>query len=164
MELIPYNSISPEGAGEVGRSLNALLANYQIYQKNLLKLLWNRQLKGFLDLHQKMNRVYQLSHFNIHQIANKIMALGEEPMVQAQPGLLPSIVKIQALQEVQGFEDTVYHVIHMTNQLLEEVREVFMVAADYEEKQTMIMMQHLAHQLHMTIAVFTGVRASLSQK
>ncbi|MCB0846207.1 MAG: hypothetical protein KDE26_23310, partial [Bacteroidetes bacterium] len=121
MELIPYNSISPEGADEVGKSLNVLLANYQLYQKNLMKMLWSRRLKGFLDLHQKINRIYQLSHFNIHQIAEKVMALGEEPSVHVQSTLLPAIVKIQTLQKVEHFEEAVYQVIHMTNQLLEEV-------------------------------------------
>ena len=158
MELIPYNSISPEGADEVGKSLNVLLANYQLYQKNLMKMLWSRRLKGFLDLHQKINRIYQLSHFNIHQIAEKVMALGEEPSVHVQSTLLPAIVKIQTLQKVEHFEEAVYQVIHMTNQLLEEVKDVFVIAAEYEEKQTMIVLQHLAHQLSMTIAVFTGVR------
>ena len=159
MDLIPYNdSLSSDGAQEIGRRLNILLANYQIYQRNLRKISWNRRLRGFLDLNDKVERIYNLSQFNINQIAERVIHYGEEPMVADAPSLLPAVVKLQALQEVRGFEEAIYAVINLSNQLLEEAKEVFLIAAEYEEETTMAMMTQLGHQMTMTIAVFTGIR------
>lgn len=158
MDLIPYNPINPQEGEELAEKLNELLVDYQIYQKNLLSLHWNRSLKGFLDLSDKIHKMNQLSNFNIEQIAGKIMNMGYEPTVFDQPSLLPVTTRVRSIAKVTSFEEAISTIIYTSNQLLETVKEVFYTAAEIEEKQTMVMMQHLAHQLSFAIGVFTGVR------
>ena len=61
------------------KSLNILLANYQVYYQNVRGLHWNIKGKNFFDLHVKFEENYTDSQEKVDMIAERILTLGGAP-------------------------------------------------------------------------------------
>jgi starvation-inducible DNA-binding protein len=65
---------------ELNKSLNELLANFQIYYQNLRGLHWNIKGKSFFELHIKFEELYIDSQEKIDLIAERILTLEGTPL------------------------------------------------------------------------------------
>ena len=162
MQLIPYNQLSPEGKENLAVALDELLIDYQIYHENIQKIHWDQQYRSYLDLSQKVEILYKVTDANKQVLAEKILELGKNPTSLNQGSVALMKSRMSQLQEVQNFDEAIFAIVQSSGQLLETVQEVFYLAAEYDEKQTMAMMNRLAQQLHFTIWVFSSVRSAMN--
>jgi len=162
MDLINFDKTSPEQREELAERLDDLLRNYEVYHNNIRKIHWDRQLNPFLDFNQKVDFLHKVSAHTQDNIAEQVLSLGKSPSIgETSPSYLPSNTYIQVLQEINGFEDAVLAIIRNSQELLKEVKEIFYLAAEYNEQSTMNQMSSLAQQLSMTVFVFSSVRLSM---
>jgi len=80
--MAPKNHIGleTEQTLSVAKSLNTLLANFQIYYQNSRGLHWNLKGKNFFELHVKFEELYTDSQLKIDEIAERILTLGVQPL------------------------------------------------------------------------------------
>ena len=160
MELISYNSLNPEKAEKLAQAMDEVLVDYQIYQQNIRKIQWDQRLRPYLDLSQKVNILYGVTEANTHNLARQILKLGHSPTTVSNGSTALMKSHMTQIQEVRNFDEAIYGIIHTSGQLLEAVQEVFYLAAEYEEKQSLAMMGQLAQQLNFTIWAFSSVRSA----
>lgn len=159
MDLINYERRSPEQREELAERLDDLLQNYEAYHNNIRRINWDKELFPYLDFKQKVDFLHKVSRSSQDRIAEQVFQLGKSPSLGIQrPSYLPTKLYIQQVEEFQGFEHAVQTLIQTSRQLLDEVRDIFYLAAEYQEESTMEQMSVLASQLSMTAFVFSSVR------
>ena len=155
MQLIPYQ---PEGSEEIADKMESLFAEYQIYEQNVQKIMWEPKLRPFLDFSEKVDRLYYFTHQNTHILAEQLMKWGHNPHSSSAEMMGLSLTNVQAIGEVVNFDEAVASIITMSQQLLAEVQDVFYTAAAYEEKSSMELMARFAWQLNFAMSIFHQVR------
>lgn len=75
-----YLEIEKDKLTSVARSLNSLLANYQVYYQNLRNYHWNVTGQHFFDLHQQFEDLYNVARENIDEVAERILTLRQKPV------------------------------------------------------------------------------------
>jgi len=65
---------------ELGKELNQLLSNYQVFYQNLRGFHWNIKGKEFFELHAKFEELYNDAVLKIDEIAERILTLGSTPL------------------------------------------------------------------------------------
>ena len=155
MQLVPYQ---PEGTEEIASKMESLFSEYQIYEQNVQKIMWEPKLRPYLDFGEKVDRLYYFTHQNTHILAQQLMQWGYNPQASSQDILALSVTNIQALGEVTNFDEAIKSIVQMSQQLLAEVQEVFYTAAAYEEKNSMELMTRFAWQLKFAMSIFRQVR------
>lgn len=151
-------SYQPNGKEQVAEKLEALLADLQVYEKNIHRLMWAKPLRPYFDLGEKVDRLYHITHENTLRIGEQLLAMGRAP----EPGeqIPPALIKpqVHSVAAVRQYDDAISTILNGSRQLLKTVRTTFFTAAHYEEKQTMEMMARLAFKLSFAIRVFTHER------
>lgn len=159
MELIRYEGLNPEGAEELAQKLDELLAEYHVYESNLHKIHYDRKLRPFLDLSEKVSRLYGLTQHNRNHIAEQVLRLGFQPTDYSLHNTQALIkTSVSQIQHINGFEGAVFSLLHTSHQLLDSVKEVFYLSAELKEKNTMAIMGQLAQQLTFAIGILASVR------
>ncbi len=158
MDLIRSQSFSGD-AQDLVNKVDGLLTDYEIYHRNLRRLHWDQSLRPFLDFSDKLEKLYHVADDSKHALAEQLMSLGGAPDLQNidVAHLLPQ-TRLNALREVRGFDDAIRSILQNSSSLLEEVKEVFMLATELNEGATQQLMTGLMNQLGFTMAVFNGVR------
>ena len=66
------------------KTLDKLLASYQVYYQNLRNFHWNVEGENFFDLHAKFEKLYKDARVKIDEIAERILTLRHRPGVRRQ--------------------------------------------------------------------------------
>ncbi|MCB0611276.1 MAG: DNA starvation/stationary phase protection protein [Lewinella sp.] len=61
------------------KTLDKLLASYQVYYQNLRNFHWNVEGENFFDLHAKFEKLYKDARVKIDEIAERILTLRHRP-------------------------------------------------------------------------------------
>lgn len=164
MELVRHSSLNPEHAGQLVEKLDTLLADYETYTHNIRNIHWNPRLRPHLDLSEKVSRLYYFAGQSKEAIAERIISLGYAPGQMAYEHEMDfsdmddKPMRINKVREVRNYDGAIYAIIHTSQELLEEVKEVFLLAASYKEKDTIELTGNLAQQLLFTIGIFAATR------
>jgi len=159
MDLINFESTSPEQRDELADRLDELLQNYEVYHNNVRRIHWEKSLHPFLDLNGKVDFLHKVSSSTQDDIAEQVLDLGKSPSIgTSTPSYLPSKLWIPTVEMVDGFDHAIHVLVSTSRTLLDEVKDIFYLAAEYEENSTMDLMNKLAQQLSMTAIVFSSVR------
>lgn len=155
MQLIPHQA---DGQDEIVPKMEALFAEYQMYEQNVQKLMWEPRLRPYLDFSEKVDLLYHYTHQNTHILAEQLMNWGQNPQEASIDPLGLSRTNVQAVGEVRNFDDAVRSIIQMSHELLQVVQETFYTAAAYNEKSSMQLMARFAWQLQFAMSIFHQVR------
>ncbi|MEL6251387.1 MAG: Dps family protein [Bacteroidota bacterium] len=71
--------LDSQKAIQLAKSLNELLANYQVFYMNVRGYHWNIKGEKFFELHAKFEELYADLQIKIDEIAERILTLGETP-------------------------------------------------------------------------------------
>jgi starvation-inducible DNA-binding protein len=161
MNPVPYQGgLSPEASEQVSNGLDILLADYHIYQQNLRKMQWNHNTRVFFNLEEQLSELYGSTDASTDIIAERILQLGYAPTSTVGEALVKS--NIEALQEgFNNYNDLFMRVIQDTHALIQQVREVFQIASNYKDQQTIVLLGELGKFLNYNIWLFSSMRASL---
>lgn len=108
-----YLGLNEEKTKKTVKSLNRLLANYQIYYQNLRNFHWNIVGHNFFDLHEKFEELYEDAREKIDEIAERILVLRHHPMSR-----MSAYLKYAEVAESEiGTDDE-----HMVEEVLENHR------------------------------------------
>ncbi|MEO0896539.1 MAG: hypothetical protein AAFY71_09090 [Bacteroidota bacterium] len=159
MDLINFENTTPEQRDELAERLDELLQNYEVYHNNVRRIHWDKGLHPFLDMNGKVDFLHKVSSNTQDELAEQVLDLGKTPSIGTiTPNYLPSKLWIPSVEFVEGFDHAIQLLVSTSRTLLDEVKDIFYLAAEYEENSTMDLMNKLAQQLSMTAVVFSSVR------
>ena len=92
--------IDNDKAVDLGKALNKLLADYQMFYQNLRGLHWNIKGKEFFELHLKFEELYDDAVIKIDEIAERILTLEVEPL-----HTFSDYIKHSDIKEAQSISD-----------------------------------------------------------
>lgn len=162
MNPIPnQGGLSPEASEQVSNGLDILLADYHVYQQNLRRMQWNQHTRVFFALEEQLGELYASTDASSDIIAERILQLGHSPTTTVGEAL--SKANMEVLET--GFEDyneLFMRVIDDTHELIHQVRDVFIIANNYKDQNTIILLEELGKFLNYNIWLFSSMRASLN--
>lgn len=123
---------------ELGKKLNSLLANYQIFYMNLRGFHWNIKGEKFFELHVKFEELYNDVLLKIDEIAERIVTIGVTPLHSYSSFL--SEAKIKEHTDVTDGKQCVTHIVDDFGVLLELERELLAMSGDAEDEGTNALM------------------------
>jgi starvation-inducible DNA-binding protein len=128
-----YLNIKPETVEDTVKSLNQLLADYQIYYQNLRRFHWNISGENFFDLHDKFEDLYNDAKVNIDEIAERILTLRKKPM-----STLELYMKHSNLKETEANSSTemVAAILNDHRVIIENLRKVITEASEVNDEGT----------------------------
>ena len=98
MKTLDYLQLNASATDNVVKSLQQLLADFQVYYTNLRGFHWNIQGPDFFVLHSKFEDLYNDAAEKIDEIAERILTLGGVPANKFSDYL--KISKIKEVGEV----------------------------------------------------------------
>ncbi len=149
MSLLPYHTFPSEDAEQVASKLESLLAELEVYERNVRTLCLDRKLRPYLDFSQKLNFLHQFSRNHADLVSDRMVQLGYD--FHYQPEIHPVLTKVGALGPTSDYQETIFGLTRTTEQVLESIRETFEIATSYQDAATMSILSTLAQ--HMTIAL-----------
>lgn len=128
-----YLNIKPETVEKTVKSLNQLLADYQIYYQNLRRFHWNISGENFFDLHTKFEELYNEAKVNIDEIAERILTLRKRPMSTLKEYMEHSHIKETSADNAM---DMVKAILGDHKVLIQNLRQVIAEASEAEDEGT----------------------------
>lgn len=141
--------INQEQANELQKSLNALLANFQMYYQNLRGFHWNIKGKNFFELHLKFEELYNDSQEKIDMIAERILTLGYQPLHTFKD--YSKAATIKAAKNVSKDTDIMENIIESLGTLLTIERDILNLADEADDEGTNSMMSDFISEQEKTV-------------
>jgi len=141
--------LSNDYVKNVAKSLNSLLADYEIYYQNLRGFHWNIKGKDFFVLHAKFEELYNEAAENIDEIAERILTLGELPVHSYSEFL--QLAQIKEAKNVTEGKKSVEITLENLNQLVSKKREIIKEAANNGDDGTVTLLSDILTKEEKTI-------------
>lgn len=129
--------------------LNDLLANYQIFYQNLRAMHWNIKGPKFFELHTKFAEFYSDALLKIDEIAERILALGNQPL-----HTFSDYIKHSEIAEVRNINDahkSVKIIINNLSTLLKKEREILVLSSELDDEGTNSLMSDYIKEHEKTL-------------
>jgi starvation-inducible DNA-binding protein len=133
----------------VTKSLNDLLANYQLFYQNLRGFHWNIQGKEFFELHLKFEELYNDAVLKIDEIAERILTLEDVPLHAFSDYLTHS--EITEAKDISNGIEGVQITVSNFSVLIKKERDILALAADANDEGTVSLMSDYIVQTEKTI-------------
>lgn len=162
MQLAEFKSYHPEEADRLAGKLDDLLLNFKIFHENVRHFHWNRRLRFFLELGPKLAILDHVTTENTSNVAEHLLELGYTPTYQPEISGL-SFTHVRPVEAVpHTLTPTLEALIISCEELLEIVEEVWEMARDINEPNTMELMAGFVMQLRYAIHVFGSTRLAFN--
>lgn len=151
MNNIGLNTIK---ANELSKSLNDLLANYQLLYTNVRGFHWNVKGEKFFELHVKFEELYDDLILKIDEIAERILTLGSEPEYRFTKYLTVSEIK-EASQTSDGMKN-VEIIVESLSILIAKQRKILSLSEDAMDEGTNSLMSDYIREQEKSIWMYTA--------
>ena len=138
MKTLDYLHLDESAAGKLVRSLQQLLADFQVHYMNLRGFHWNIQGHGFFVLHSKFEEMYDDTAEKVDQIAERILMLGGVPSNK-----FSEYLKVARVKEVSGVscgDEALKNILDTYGHLIDEERKLLSLASGAGDEATVALM------------------------
>lgn len=146
----------PQNSHIIAEALDHLLADIELYGKNIKSLKWTPGLRHFPQLQGMLDPLYQATNVGTEMLASRMIDLGARPL----PGDSIATQHLSAALPVESFAEATWQVIEDSQLLLQAIRETFDIAAEYDDQPTMRILMQAAHYVQNTIWSFSALRSA----
>ncbi|TNE53962.1 MAG: DNA starvation/stationary phase protection protein [Bacteroidetes bacterium] len=134
------------------KKLNQLLASYQVHYQNLRSLHWNIKGSNFFELHLKYEELYTRTQDIIDELAERILALGFQPLSQFRTYLEHSVIPENKIIE-DGKEGMTY-LVQAQEALLKLEQNLLQESGEADDEGTNSLMSDLIREKDKTSWMF----------
>lgn len=122
----------------LSKSLNTLLADFQVFYMNTRGFHWNIKGVQFFELHIKFEELYSLLVIKIDEIAERIQTIGFVPFHSFESYLKNSTIK--PVENVSDGVKAIEHIVTSLASLIKSEREVMTLANEANDEGTSALM------------------------
>jgi starvation-inducible DNA-binding protein len=119
---------------ELGKELNLLLSNYQIFYQNLRGFHWNIKGKEFFELHAKFEELYNDAVLKIDEIAERILTLGSTPLHSFTDFL--ALTEVKEAKNIAEGKKAVSTILENIATLIKRERKILALSGEAEDEGT----------------------------
>ena len=141
--------IDKNKAAELSKSLNQLLADYELFYQNLRGFHWNIKGKEFFELHTKFEELYDDAFIKIDEIAERILTLEGEPLHTYTDYL--KVSKIKEARNITNGVKGVEIIVNNFSTLIHTEREILDLASEANDEGTVSLMSDYITQTEKTL-------------
>lgn len=141
--------IDKNKAAELSKSLNQLLADYELFYQNLRGFHWNIKGKDFFELHTKFEELYDDAFIKIDEIAERILTLEGEPLHTYTDYL--KVSKIKEARNITNGVKGVEIIVNNFSTLIHTEREILDLASEANDEGTVSLMSDYITQTEKTL-------------
>lgn len=141
--------IEKKKARQLGKELNNLLANYQIFYQNLRGLHWNIKGENFFELHTKFEELYDDAVIKIDEIAERVLTLEAEPLHTFSDYL--KVAQIKEEKSVTNGLSGVKIIVNNFSALILKERKILQIASEANDEGTASLMSDYISQTEKTL-------------
>lgn len=134
---------------ELNKSLNELLANFQVYYQNLRGLHWNIKGKSFFELHIKFEELYTDSQEKIDLIAERILTLEGTPLHTFSDYI--ELAKVPVGKNISNDNKSVELVVNSLTELIAIERNILDQSDEANDEGTNAMMSDFISEQEKTV-------------
>ncbi|MBL8003769.1 MAG: DNA starvation/stationary phase protection protein [Candidatus Kapabacteria bacterium] len=125
-------------AEKLSKSLNNLLADFQVFYMNTRGFHWNIKGVQFFELHLKFEELYSLLVIKIDEIAERIQTIGFIPCHSFESYLKLSSIK--SVENVSNGVKAIEHILASLSILIKAEREIMSLAQEANDEGTSALM------------------------
>ena len=138
MKTLDYLQLNASATDNVVKSLQQLLADFQVYYTNLRGFHWNIQGPDFFVLHSKFEDLYNDAADKIDEIAERILTLGGVPANKFSDYL--KISKIKEVGEDNCGSEALKNILDSYKYLIGEERTILSLASEAGDEVTVALL------------------------
>lgn len=125
-------------AEKLSKSLNNLLADFQVFYMNTRGFHWNIKGVQFFELHVKFEELYSLLVIKIDEIAERIQTIGFVPSHSFESYLKHTSIK--SVENVSNGVTAIEHIVTSLSSLIKSEREIMALAGEANDEGTSALM------------------------
>jgi starvation-inducible DNA-binding protein len=123
------------------RTLNQLLADYQIYYQNLRGFHWNLRGHLFFQLHDKFEELYREASETADEIAERVRALGATPLHTLEDYFQQA--QLSSAKDISHGEEAVSIALKNSQVLLYDLNQALTLAEEFRDEATTTLISDL---------------------
>lgn len=157
MKTLDYTQLEAKTAKNVAEELQTLLADFQVSYTNMRGFHWNVKGRGFYQLHELFEKMYDDAAEKIDQIAERILMLGEVPAHNFSHYLKASQIKESGV--VSDPDEIVKLILESLKILISQERKVLDLAAEGSDEVTVAMISDFLTEQEKSVWMLTSYLA-----
>ena len=154
MKTLDYIKLNEAGSNKVIDSLQVLLADLQVYYTNLRNFHWNIKGRGFFQLHEAFEKMYDDVNEKVDEVAERILMLGGVPENKFSNYLKVARVKEEDVQS-DGMK-AIENILETIGHLIVEERKIIEIAGDNKDEATVSMMSNYLVEQEKSVWMLTS--------
>jgi len=144
--------LDPASLKELGKGLNDLLADLQLFYQNVRGFHWNLRGSNFFELHLKFEEVYTDLQLKIDEVAERLLTLGVTPLHAFDDYLKRS--DVPAVRDVTDGAEAMKHCVAAYSVLLVRERALLALSASIGDEGTNALMSDYIRAQEKTVWMF----------
>ncbi|HOM63248.1 MAG TPA: DNA starvation/stationary phase protection protein [Dysgonamonadaceae bacterium] len=157
MKTLDYTQLEAKTAKNVAEELQTLLADFQVFYTNMRGFHWNVKGRGFYQLHELFEKMYDDAAEKIDEIAERILMLGEVPAHNFSHYLKASQIKESGV--VSDPDEIVKLILESLKILISQERKVLDLAAEGSDEVTVAMISDFLTEQEKSVWMLTSYLA-----
>lgn len=157
MKTLDYTQLEAKTAKNVAEELQTLLADFQVFYTNMRGFHWNVKGRGFYQLHELFEKMYDDAAEKIDEIAERILMLGEVPAHNFSHYLKASQIKESGV--VSNPDEIVKLILESLKILISQERKVLDLAAEGSDEVTVAMISDFLTEQEKSVWMLTSYLA-----
>ena len=157
MKTLDYTQLEAKTAKNVAEELQTLLADFQVFYTNMRGFHWNVKGRGFYQLHELFEKMYDDAAEKIDEIAERILMLGEVPAHNFSHYLKASQIKESGV--VSDPDEIVKLILESLKILISQERKVLELAAEGSDEVTVAMISDFLTEQEKSVWMLTSYLA-----
>jgi len=146
--------IDTQKAEVLAKSLNELLANYQIFYTNTRGFHWNIKGEKFFELHLKFEELYNDLILKIDEIAERILTLGYQP--EHRYSRYIDMAEIVETNQTSNGLQNVGNILNSFSFLIGKQRELLQLAVDANDEGTNSLMSDYIREQEKLVWMYSA--------
>ncbi len=154
MKTLDYTKLNAEKANELVKSLQQLLADFQVYYTNLRGFHWNVKGNGFFTLHAQFENMYDDVAEKVDEIAERILQLSGTPENNFSGYL--KVAKVKEVGNESSADAAVKNILETLSYLIGEERKALAQASEAEDEVTVALLSDYLKEQEKTVWMLTA--------
>ena len=146
------SGLNKDKVKDLTKDLNQLLANFQVYYKNLCGLHWNIKGKTFFVLHEKFKELYTDAQEKIDMVAERILTLEGAPLHTFEDYMEESAIPVG--KGITKDTEAVQLILDSLQGLLKIERGILDKSGDADDEGTNALMSDFISEQEKTVWMF----------
>lgn len=145
--------LDKKGREEISEVLNRYLANLNVLYTKLHNYHWNIEGKGFFQIHEELEEIYDETAEEIDEVAERVLTLGFRPAASMKEYIELAELKEEESKGISG-KDVAKSLLNDFSIIIEELREGIKIAGKYEDEVSIDLMVGALENLEKTSWMF----------